>query len=427
MKYIIKIAAFFLCIVTAPISANEKKTEEFLTLIGAKKQVELYPHLLSMYIQFNPNIAVALNNEAVQEKVSAIVENKIFNMDYFTYVVKRFSRIYNKERIASYQEWAQSDLGKRITQIEMDASSVESSFMILTYSETLKENPPEEKRVELIERIAAITGSSEEARVTIKSIGEGIYSGLKEAVKKDIYIRAPHKGDIPQGLDEILITTFLYTYRDVSDKDLAAYIIVLEDEDTQWLLTSLRGIYKEMITEVCEQIGQEIWPYFEQAAAKYLTKIDGFIYKSYTIDSGGFTVAFPKKPQKEVQTIPSEAGDIELTMYHAVYEELGASFFASFNVYPDTVIEKRYPYVVLDNSVAGMAGEGKTLISKEKTSIAGNPGYDVRISVLNGMMLMRNTIYLVGNKLIQIMFYGPAYIADHSKLDSFFKAFQLID
>ncbi|MBA7650282.1 hypothetical protein ES703_58085 [subsurface metagenome] len=223
------------------------------------------------------------------------------------------------------------------------------------------------------------------------------------------------------------ITTFLYTYRDATDEELALYLEFLEEKDSRWVLDTLKAVYQEMIREVCVQIGREAGPYFETAAEEYLARVDGLSFERYEVDEGVFAVALPKDPERAVQTVPAEAGYIEIVFYMCEYQELGLVFSASFNVYPEAVVQRQTAYDLLDNAMANMINQGQVLLSKEKISATGNPGYDVKISALNGMMFLRNTLYLAGNTLIQLIFFGPAYLTHHQKLDLFFNSFHLIE
>ncbi len=428
LNRLIRIVFLLLCIASLPLSAGEEEAEEFLTLIGVKDQVELYPQLISLYVQFDPNLSILQIDNAIGERVTEIVESNISNMEYFTFVVKSFSRLYRGEKVARYREWAKSALGRKITQMEMEASSPETAFTALMYSETLQENPPSTRREELIRRIIEITGSLDQAMMLVKSIGEGIYTGLQGAVTRPVFITQPARGIIPQGvLDESLLVTFLYGYREATAEELELYLVVLEDENTQWVLSTLQTINQEMIREVCAQIGQEAAPYFEKAAVEFLAEVESLSYTEYKVAGGGFAVGLPKEPERTAQTIPTEVGDIEVVLEVCEYQDLGLTFLAAFNLYPEAIITQQTPYELLDKSVAGMAGTDKVLVFKEKISIKGYPGYDVRFSVFNGMMFMRDTLFLVGNKLIQVMFNGPAYLTDHPVLQRFFNSLQLIE
>ncbi len=70
---------------------------------------------------------------------------------------------------------------------------------------------------------------------------------------------------------------------------------------------------------------------------------------------------------------------------------------------------------------------GSILLSKTKISRSGRPGYRVKISILNGMMTILNDIYVIRNRMIQVVFSGPAYAEEHPSVRRFFSTFLFLE
>ncbi len=220
VKALFTLLFLFLC--AGALFADRIKSEEFLTLIGVKPQSALYSQLISIYVQYNPNMAIPLNDTEQSTEVSRIIDEAITGVDYFSRVVQGFALIYDEKQIAPYESWARTATGKRIVKMEMDSSSVQEAIMAMAYGAELQNNPPSQKRIDLIRRIADVTGSTDQAARLIYSIARGIHTGLQDSSTEKILLIPPGKSLLPALLDEAMMTAFLFAYRDATDKELVS-------------------------------------------------------------------------------------------------------------------------------------------------------------------------------------------------------------
>ena len=425
MKTRLIIAVIVSVIMTFWAGSEEIDVEEFLTRIGVEQQVEIYPDLLSLYVYYDPNIAVAYNNIAYQEEVEEIIQRRIYETDYFAYVVEGFKSRFDEKRVTSYYHWVVSPVGEKITQMEMGVSNLNSAFEILEYGGYLEQNPPEDERVRLVQKIINIAGGQDKASSAIDEIRKGLYTGLQETVGNETPTVRFGIGEEQQTTNEMLLTTFLFTYREATNEELQEYVTVLEDQDTRWILDVLHTIYVEMVNTLCREIAIETGPYFRKASSEILSQMEKLDFESYRLSHNEFDVFFPTEPEKMVQEIPTTGESLDITIWQVIFDDLGANFLVSFNRYPKELVETQSAYTLLDNAVYGMLGDDKILISNDRISLNGTPGYDIRAFTHNGMLTVRNTVYLAGDRLFQVIFYGPTYIADQQKIKDFFRSFRI--
>lgn len=417
--------------------ADEEKVADFLTLIGVREQIELYPELLTAYVQNDANLAVALYDPHVGTEVAEMANRIISETDYFGLVVKLFAKTYRPEKTTVYRKWLRSAEGKKINNMEKESTSVDSIVGAMTYGSVLEQNPPSAERRQIIRDLAFVSGASRDTVVAVASIARGIHDGLSEIVGTSIPLvgaamtdpgSPDPMDDTDMGLlDETVLTTFFYMYRGASDEELEAYLRVLEHVDTQWVLNALNQVYAAAIRDVSARIGRECAPLFAQASRTLLSRVEDLRYESSIRHGGLFVLSFPADPTKAVQTIPSEAGNIEVTMYSTEYTDIGITLFAAFNEYPGSVLAKRSDVEVLDGAVSGMLAQGRTLADKQEIELSGHPGYAVRITAANGMLTLRSNVFLVGKSLVLVSYYGPTYTADLPAVGRFLSGFQLVD
>ena len=411
-------------IVSSVAYTDPQQTEDFLSLIGVEDQMASYPQLLGIYIQYNPNLALPLNMGSDQDALAEIINEKIDTTDYFAELISRFDKVYDKERTNFYRKWAETDVGGKITEMEKLASAPEAAYMIMAYGAAISQNPPSERRIELVTQIAKRTGMGQEASELIYEIEAGVEVGLRESLGDVVYIHPATQSSNKDLLDSAVITSALYTYQQATDKELSEYVSVLDHEDMVWCLDHLGASSKDLVYSKAKEIGAASATYFEKTAKEFGDTFDRLDFGHSQIELGRFLVSFPKKPLLQQESIPSADGVIPMTIHYTSFDEIGTAFYASTSTYPPSVVQDKSLYEVLDEVVIGMVGQDKALISQETISKAGIPGYKILLSVYSGMMILRSVILLEDTELTQITFFAPAYIHSHPKVDEFFSSFR---
>ena len=419
------VLSFLLLSVACDGFSDAQKAERFLTSIGVEAQTQAYPQLLSLYIQYNPNLALPLHMGAGRDALAEKINSIITGTNYFKETVDRFGEVYDEKRVAFYRQWVQTDVGRRITEMEKLASTPEAAYMILAYGATLGQSPPSDKRIELVTRIAQFTGGGAEASELVYQIESGVVAGLWEKLGNDVYIRPAAQTSNEALLDDAVVTSSLYAYQNATIDELVEYVKVLEHKDMEWCLDQLGGVLKNLMFAVSREIGLVGASFFRDSAQHFTETFERLDYSQSHIELEGFTVAFPKPPTLQEESLPSEDGVTLMSIYHASYDEIATSYYASTSTYPQSAVRDKSPNSVLDEVVTGMVGQDKLLIDRKTISLGAIHGYNVLMSAYNGMMLMRSMIFLQDNVLTQITFFAPAYIHFHQKADEFFSAFFL--
>jgi hypothetical protein len=137
-------------------------------------------------------------------------------------------------------KWLSSERGRRITQLEETASTLEAQAKLATFAATLQASPPRPERVALIQRLDAATRSTDLATDVALRIAAAVARGLLAA--QPISTPTPDLDAIleaqrPQmraGMQSSVLVTYLFTYRELSDADLGAYVAFMESGPGQW-------------------------------------------------------------------------------------------------------------------------------------------------------------------------------------------------
>jgi len=131
-------------------------------------------------------------------------------------------------------EWLESDPGGRITAVEEAAATSVSQEAMARYLDGLKLQPPSQQRVKLIADVMSVANVVESSAGALEAITLGIAVGFdamqpleKQAGADALQLRLREsnlRGQLLANLGAALPALMLYTYRDVSDQDLSAYV-----------------------------------------------------------------------------------------------------------------------------------------------------------------------------------------------------------
>lgn len=131
-------------------------------------------------------------------------------------------------------EWLESGPGGRITAVEEAAATSVSQEAMTRYLDGLKTQPPSPQRVKLIGDVMSVANVVESSAGTLEAITLGIAVGFdamqpleKQAGADALQLRLREsnlRGQLLANLGAALPALMLYTYRDVSDADLTAYV-----------------------------------------------------------------------------------------------------------------------------------------------------------------------------------------------------------
>ncbi len=153
----------------------------------------------------------------------------------------------------------------------------------------------------------------------------------------------------------------------------------------------------------------------------------GSDWKEFSSDKGNFTVSMPSTPKESTQAVDTVAGSINLTMYSV--EVSDSAFLVSYADYPQDMMSTADPLKVLDGAMNGqITNFGGTVLSSSDVSLSDNPGREFSASgkvTTAGDGSLRGRIYLVKNRLYQIIVVGLKDKVKTEDVDKFLKSFKL--
>jgi hypothetical protein len=170
--------------------------------------------------------------------------------------------------------------------------------------------------------------------------------------------------------------------------------------------------------------------FFVSAVLLNLT-IRGFtpeVAQEFKSQEGGFSIMTPYALKETTQTVDTQIGKIEVHFFSA--DQSGESFVVVYSDYPSEVVKASDPEKMLDGSRDGAIGNVKgELVSETHISLNEYPGRDLTIRAQdeNGQdLFMRGRIFLVENRLYQIMVIVTKGNESNSEINDFLQSFKLL-
>lgn len=150
----------------------------------------------------------------------------------------------------------------------------------------------------------------------------------------------------------------------------------------------------------------------------------GGSWKEFNSAEGAFSVLMPKTPTLETQMVNTPLGPIELQFFSA--ELADVAYVVGYSDYPAAFVAQSNPVIMLngarDGAVANVQGK---LVSEQAIFIGGYPGRELRIETLDGQFAAMSRIYLVNNRLYQVMVVLPADRSFTDEMTTYLDSFAL--
>ena len=164
--------------------------------------------------------------------------------------------------------WLDTDLGRRMTRVEELASEQLTPEALQSYAEGMKRRPLPPRRGELIAALAAATKAVEGSANIIEGVALGIAVGmdsLQPAQKRlgmaaltEQLRQAMPPDKIREAIGAVTPVMYAYTYRDVSDADLEAYLAFNRSNSGVRYNDAMMGALTEALAKAGLRVGAAI-------------------------------------------------------------------------------------------------------------------------------------------------------------------------
>lgn len=218
-------------------ASKSDNLDVLLDLSGMKAQVNELPKLVKSGLQENAGGDDAIppkQMDAIVKSIDKTVSPTVVLAD----IRQSLDQALTNDEVEALLTWYRSDLGKRITSAEAQASTAEAYQQMMSTAEQLMANKP---RVETAQRLDDLMGATEAAMVMQKQSSSAIFSAMMsvmmpgQPVNMDAYQSqiAAMEPQMRQGVEQYVTVSLVYAHQSISDADLAKYETFLKKPATQ--------------------------------------------------------------------------------------------------------------------------------------------------------------------------------------------------
>jgi len=153
----------------------------------------------------------------------------------------------------------------------------------------------------------------------------------------------------------------------------------------------------------------------------------GTTWSEFSSAEGAFSVLMPGTPTEETQTQDTELGAIDVHSF--TFEQGGVAYLVGYNVFPAAVIEAASPDSLLDGACDGQVQAVKgTRVSEQEITLGAYAGRDLEILIedSDGPASLRSRMFLVRDRLYQVMVVGPKGQSTSPDTLKFLDSFKLV-
>ncbi|HEY5993836.1 MAG TPA: hypothetical protein VIU46_04455 [Gallionellaceae bacterium] len=234
-----------------------KVIADILSASGMKHSLDAMP---ASFVKGFHNGMEKAQNRLPQDLAQAMENSakEAFPADGITNSVTRaMKKDYSEKRYLEFLADLSSPLARRMADLELKAAAP-SEQEVADFQEQLASNPLSAQRSDLLHRLDTASRSTDLLTTIMFSISKGMMSGmigasancvsaakLKEA---EASLKANLDSSRPE-MESLALNTLAYTYRDVSDADLAEYLKIYEKENSR----HIQGVIYSAITEEFNQ------------------------------------------------------------------------------------------------------------------------------------------------------------------------------
>ena len=264
-KVVFQLTILLLFLLAGNVSAETHKqmVTKYIELSGIKSMLSFFPE--QMDAMSNQTRMTARDPET-EQRVYELMKDS-FDLDecekkLTAYLVKNT----DKKFMGQLLKWLESPLARKVTREEIRSSSPAQQANMVRYITDLQEMPPPQERVELIQRLEESTRMSE----TMTDIFIEIMKGMVESVNLALPENKRQSTEVifaeimkiqpamKDAFRQQMVTTSFYTYRNISNRELAKYIRFYDSEIGQKEIritgNALGYVLKEWFADVSKEL-----------------------------------------------------------------------------------------------------------------------------------------------------------------------------
>jgi hypothetical protein len=177
-----------------------------------------------------------------------------------------FRRRVDARQVDAMAVWFRAPVGRKVTALEIAASGPEAAPKIAAFAAGLKTSRPPAARLELVQRLDWVTGTSHETTDIALAIAGSIARAAAAAASPERRARAglverrveEMRGQVGATIAEDVMTQMLYVYAPLSDDELRQYVDFLASPAGRAYGRAAHGALLRVVREVADRTAIDV-------------------------------------------------------------------------------------------------------------------------------------------------------------------------
>ena len=236
---------------------------EAIDLSGMDHFIRMFPRNIDMLSQQG---TFSSGDPELDNKAIRIIKNSFDPQSARKKLVWYCKRHMNNRMLREVLPWLRSPVASKITQAENDALSPESQAALLVYAQNMQQNQPPQERVVIIEEFIEAADMVDSAIKVAMELFEGITVSMNLAFPEENRIDRSRiqslvekiRPAIERMMEQNIRVATYYTYRDISNEELSAYIAFLNSESgSQFNKIGTKAI-TQVLVDYFSEVGEKL-------------------------------------------------------------------------------------------------------------------------------------------------------------------------
>ena len=215
---------------------DDQSLNKILISSGITAQVGQFPQLIKQGLNSAARPSQQIPDSVIN-LMSSTVDDSILASDILEAIKLSIKHSLTQDQALQLLRWYESDLGAQITLAELNASSKSAFKQIIKESKSLLLNT---KLVDFAKRIDTLYAVTDSTMDMQNISGAGIYMVVMTALRPsnrasiaqyNTYLNASRK-QLRAAIEQVIILSFVYSYKDLSAQQLSDYEVFLTKEAT---------------------------------------------------------------------------------------------------------------------------------------------------------------------------------------------------
>ncbi len=243
---------------------KQQLVKELILKSGLRKQLDQIPRNMHDGFDRHPNVKNMPKSKLKQLSRSIDIA---FNVDTIEKVfLKRLNADLSLKEVKTIIDWLSSPLGIKITQLEEEAISPEAEQEKVMSLNKLLTDPAAPNRLKLLQRFETATQSTDVTTDLLLNLQIAIIYAASSAmaahnppsfdkVTEMVYKNRPQ---VKEMVSQNAISNFLYTYQDLSERELEQYIAFVESNIGLKYYEVVMNALSESMISASKKLGESI-------------------------------------------------------------------------------------------------------------------------------------------------------------------------